>query len=175
MFTIEWNEESLKKFYSKTENILSKIEKGSKKGVNDACANTQKAALDKKRGSKNKDMIPFNVISDNKYITTGRIYTDKKQFSYASFLEFGTGILAEREHIGKTKTFIESGYRYWYLPVEKANRTLNNPIVEIQGTLFYIMYSTQPFPFMRPAGFQERKNNVQIIKNKIKEEMRLGV
>ena len=93
---------------------------------------------------------------------------DKDIFSYAPFLEFGTGTKAELPHIGKTKTFIASGYRYWFLPVDKVDKKFSpERVINIDGELFYIMFATQPYPFMRPASFTSRQENADLVNERI--------
>ena len=168
MIEIEWNEKKLNRFEKKMGNILSELPNSAKSGVEDALKNLQKKALDNKRGSKDEKMIPVEIVDFDKMKVVGRVYTDKDLFSYASFLEFGTGTKAELEHIGTTKTFIESGYQYWLLPVEKVDRKFApERMINIKGNMFYIMYATRPYPFMRPASFSSRKENAELIKKKI--------
>lgn len=168
MIEIEWNEKKINRFEKKMEDILKELPNSAKTGVEDALKNLQKKALDKKRGSKDEKMIPVEIVDFDKMKVVGRVYTDKDLFSYASFLEFGTGTKAELEHIGTTKTFIESGYQYWLLPVEKVDRKFApERMIKIKGNMFYIMYATRPYPFMRPASFSSRKENAELIKKKI--------
>lgn len=77
-------------------------------------------------------------------------------------LENGTGIYALEEHIGKTKTFIQSGYRYWYLPVEKAPKELGTPIT-IYDKQYYVMHGQPAKPHFIPAynsNMRTRKENI---------------
>ncbi len=110
----------------------------------------QEIALNNKRGTRNKDLIPYEISSSNSEVT-GRLYTN---FDYALFLEYGTGKKAEMPHIGTSETFIKSNFSYWFLPVSMVERKLNNPVISIKGEQFYIMFSTQPYPFMRPTLFE---------------------
>ena len=73
----------------------------------------------------------------------GRIYAKPNEFisngqSYLWFEYFGTGQYAEKDHIGKTQHFIESGYVEWYIPINKVDRSLNYPITTINGKQFYV-------------------------------------
>lgn len=168
MFKIEWEKNSLDSFYKKMNNLVKKLPESAKLGVNDALKNTQETALKNKRGSRNEKLIPIQIVDFNKYEVVGRVYTDKDLFSYAPFLEFGTGTKAELPHIGKTKTFIASGYQYWFLPVEKVDRQFSpERIVVIDGQQFYLMFATKPFPFMRPASFSSRQENADLVNERI--------
>lgn len=168
MFKVEWDKQSLNSFYQKMDKIIRGLPERTKLGVNDALENTQEKALNNKRGSKDKKMIPIEIVDFNKNEVVGRVYTDKDIFSYAPFLEFGTGTKAELPHIGKTKTFIASGYRYWFLPVDKVDKKFSpERVINIDGELFYIMFATQPYPFMRPASFTSRQENADLVNERI--------
>ena len=79
------------------------------------------------------------------------------------------GIYAQQPHIGKTKHFLESNYEEWFIPVSKVEKPLHYPIITIQGQQFYLAHSVPAKPFMRPAGFETKEQNIDIIKNKLNE------
>lgn len=162
MLTVEWNKGDLNNFYSKIDKICSNLQKHAKTGIEKATKETQQTALSKKVGNKDESMI-LTEINDERIIE-GRVYTN---FHYAPFLEYGTGIEAELPHIGTTKTFIKSGFTYWFLPVEKCDRDLPNQIITIGDKEFYLMFSQQPKPFMRPTAFERRNPNIETIKESI--------
>lgn len=148
--------------------MLKELPNSARDGLNDALKHTQEVALKNKRGSRDEKLIPIEIVDFDKNKVVGRVYTDKDLFSYASFLEYGTGTKAELPHIGKTKTFIASGYRYWLLPVEKVDRKFApERMINIKGELFYIMFATQPYPFMRPTAFSTRKENADLVDERI--------
>lgn len=168
MISAEWNKRDLDNFYNKMDKIIRELPKRAEIGLNQALENTQEKALSNKRGFKDKKLILYEIVERTTNQVIGRVYTDKDLFSYAPFLEYGTGTKAEKPHIGKTKTFIESGYQYWYLPVEKASREFSpQRVINIKGKLFYIMYATRPYPFMRPASISSRQENADCINEEI--------
>lgn len=168
MISIEWNKQSLNSFYNKMERVIKEMPTRTQAGMKNAMENVQEKALTNKRGSKDKRLIPIEFVDVDKRQITGRVYTDKDLFSYAPFLEFGTGTKAELDHIGTTATFIASGYRYWLLPVDKVDRQFSpERIVNIKGELFYLMFATRPYPFMRPAGFSSRQESADYINEEI--------
>ena len=168
MISVEWNKDNLKSFEKKMEAIIKKLPEATKMGVNDSLKNTQEKALQNKRGNKDEKYIPIEILDFDKGKVVGRVYTDKDLFSYAPFFVFVSGTKAELPHIGKTKTFIASGYRYWFLPVEKVDRQFSpERIVVIDGQQFYLMFATKPFPFMRPASFSSRQENADLVNERI--------
>ena len=173
MITMNWNEKNINSFEKKMNKLVVSVVKNTTIGLEEALKNIQATALKLKKGKSTEDLIPYVIIKDDNKLIVGRVYTDRTVFSYASFLEYGTGIYAEREHIGTTKTFIQSGYSYWFLPVDKADRDFGSDrIIVIKGEKFYIMYPQQPQPFMRPTAFQTRSETVDIIKTKLKQGIR---
>ena len=168
--------------HNNLDELVEAIRNGAKHGVEIASKVTAEEALELKRGSHDKDLILAEQKEDGDTFI-GRVYTN---FPYATFLEYGTGVYSEfpaegdNKHIGTTYTFHKSGMNYWYLPVNKAKRKLNNEIVLIKkrdkaGNLTgekiecYLMFATEPFPFMRPTALYTRYDNCDAIKNAIKE------
>lgn len=166
----EWNETKLDSFCQKMENIINNLSDGALSGIKKASESTQELAIKKVRGKSDKTMIIIEIDNDK---LESKIHTDKEKFSHASFMEYGTGIYAEREHIGKTKVFINSGYRYWYVPMTLVNLHLQEDRLLIlkDGTVLQRTYAQQPKPFMRPAAFENRKNNVEIVKEEVKKSI----
>lgn len=154
---------------SQRKDILSRLENILPIAVEKVLQEGQQLALNKKRGNKDSSLIQYS-IKVNKSDVEGRIFTT---FDYAPFLEYGTGNKSDGAlpHIGHTKTFTKSGMQYWYLPkkiAESKGLSFNpNRIVTIKGEEFYIMYATQPYPFMRPTAFELETKAVEIIKNEI--------
>lgn len=88
-----------------------------------------------------------------KNIISTKIYTDMKSedgYFIGRMIENGTGIYALEPHIGHTKTFIESGYRYWYVPAKSVKRAIGQKI-NINGTDFYIAYAQPSKPHFKPS------------------------
>ncbi len=157
-----------RKSYSKS--IIKNIEKKLPSAMEALMEFAKKEALKNKRGDKDSSLILFEITVQNGEVT-GRLYTN---FDYALFLEYGTGTKAEMSHIGHTETFKESGYTYWYLPKELADsRGLDinsSRLINIKGELFYIMYATQPYPFMRPTAFELESKATKIFAEALKED-----
>ena len=102
----------------------------------------------------------------------GRVFADPSKFmangvSYLFFEYFGTGSNAEMEHVGKSQHFIESGFTEWFIPVNKVDRALPYPVINIKGMDFYISHGTKANHFMGDASFKSRDENVEIVKKKL--------
>jgi len=162
----------------KTKSYFKDVDKAIADGIRDGMENAmkhgQEVALSHKRGSKDTDLILYEISRENGVIK-GKLYTN---FDYALFLEYGTGIKADGTlpHIGHTKTFKESGMRYWFLPKEiadaKGKEFSPQRLININGELFYIMYATQPYPFMQPTAFDLENNIAEIFVRAIEERLK---
>lgn len=88
-------------------------------------------------------------------------------------IENGTGTYALEPHIGHTKTFIESGYRMWYIPVVKAKYVRGGlQKINIGNQQFYVGKPEPPHPHFRNTLEKNKliyKNNII---NAIKEELK---
>lgn len=145
-------------------------------GTEEVLMNLQTEAVRLEKGHNQEGIIIDKVdLSTNK--VKSRIYADPTKFisngqSYLWFEYFGTGRYAEQEHIGTTKHFIESGYTEWFIPVNKVNRNLEFPIVEIQGMQFYIAHGQEPNHFLSDAEFKTRDTNIEIVEKHIYEMLK---
>lgn len=179
MIEIKWNETKLKSFEKKMLSIINKLPQTVEIGIEKSSEETKKEALKNKKGSKNENMILTEMLNEDKTRIIGRIFTNKDIFSFAPFLEYGTGTYAEKPHIGKTKTFLESGFRFWYAPATSVNKsyTLTDfmvvngvyyPMITSFGGKTYVMcFEQKARPFMRPAGVYSREETKKIIASQI--------
>lgn len=112
------------------------------------------------------------VYKDNTITTViGSDLKTEDGYFLGRMLENGTGIYALEEHIGKTKTFIESGYTYWYLPAEKAKKALGKPIT-LYGKGYYVMHAQPAKPHFTPAYNSNVRLRRENISKAIKESMK---
>lgn len=108
-------------------------------------------------------------VSDTDYrgdLISTDVYTDLKSedgYFIGRMIENGTGIYALEPHIGHTKTFINSNYQYWYVPVKSVDRPIGKKII-IDGEEFYVAHSQPAKPHFYPA----LQKNISIYKNNIK-------
>ena len=165
MFKFKCEIKGLDKLEKKINTIIKELPSKVQESVEDILKNIQGYAIHL-LGTSNNGIVCELVKTDTKEII-GRVYTDQNKMPWSWFREFGTGIWAEQPHIGTTKHFLETNYEEWYIPVSKAGRDLSYPIININNTQFYVAHSAQSNPFMRPAGFETREQNIEIIKNKL--------
>ena len=105
------------------------------------------------RSGKYADSIKVSETKlENDHIKT-KIYTDllsEDGYYIGRMIENGTGIYALEPHIGKTKTFIDSQYQYWYVPATSVDRQIGKKII-INGKEFYIARPQVAKPHFLPA------------------------
>lgn len=164
---------NIKHKFKKIDNFINKLPEIVKESVEDILKNIQIDAIRLERGH-NEEGILIEIVNVSSKEVKGRIYADPEKFianneSYLLYEYFGTGEYAEKEHVGISKHFIESGYTEWYIPVRKVERELHYPIKVINGKEFYVARGSKPNHFLENAEFKIREKNIKIIDNKIKE------
>lgn len=181
MIEINWNEKKAKSLENKLLNIIKKLPSAAKVGVEASIEATKREALKNKKGSKNENMILTKILDANNEKVIGRVFTNKDLFSFAPFLEYGTGTYAEMPHIGKSKTFLESGFRFWYAPATSVNKSYSLTdfmivdgvfypmITQFHGKTYVMCFEQKSRPFMRPAGVYSREEAKKIISTEIKQ------
>lgn len=162
---------NINKLDNKLQTISNKLAESVMEGVKKASENTCKYAIRLRRGNKN-DGIEVEMFDIESGKIKSRIHTNQETFPYSWFEHYGTGRYAELPHIGTTKHFLESGYEQWFIPFEKVDRPLNYPIIEIQGSKFYLAHGVKPNPFLQKAEFERRFDNLEDIQKEIQKMLK---
>lgn len=133
--------------FKKLNTIIDKLPQTIQESVEDVLKNIQGYAIRLERGN-NSEGILIEMVETSTMEVKGRVYADPNKFmtdnntSYLWFEYFGTGQYAEKEHIGNTTHFKESGYTEWLIPV-KPNLKLNYRIITIEGVQFYLAHRSK--------------------------------
>lgn len=157
--------------FKNIKNIIQKLPETAKTITEETLKNIRGYAIRLERGH-NEEGILCELIDISNMQVKGRVHTDKENFPWAMFEHFGTGDYRELPPIGKTKHFLETGGSQWFIPVAKVEKELHYPIVEINGTKFYIAHGTKANHFMTNAEFKSRNENAEIIKKKLNEMLK---
>lgn len=173
MISIEWSKDPLKRFYTKMDKLIKGLPKTTETGVKSALESTHKLALQLKPQGKSNAGILIQLLDTQDNIIKGRVYTDVKNFPYLVYLEFGTGIHADPEGGGSRAKKIP-----WYVHTSMADLSMYNYKVVTftdengKEEKFYKIYGMKSHPYMRPAGFQNRDNNIELVEKSISEMIR---
>lgn len=157
----------IKHNYKNINSIIQKLPQTINESLEEVLKNIRGYAIKFEKGH-NEEGILIEMVDMSTKECKGRIYTDKEKFSHAMFEHFGTGDYRELSAIGVTKHFLETGGSQWFIPVTKVEKTLHYPIIEIQGTQFYVAHGVKANHFMTDAEFESKNENIEIIVNKIK-------
>lgn len=121
-----------------------------------------------------------NYINHNKYKILDEgilVYNDVQNDSgeyYSLILEYGSGLYAEKDHIGTTEAFQASGYMYWYVPEEEAPELFDYPyerIVTEDGAVLYKVYGQTPKHIYEDAADIVERNVARWIREYITEKL----
>lgn len=152
----------------KLNTIIKKLPSKIEKSVEEILKEIRTCAIKLEKGH-HEDGIFCELVDVSNNKVKGRVYADIKAFPWFMFEHYGTGQYAEMEHVGKTEHFIKSGYTEWFIPVDKVEKTLNYPIITINGMEFYIAHGVQANHFMTDAEFETRDSNIETIEKNIYE------
>ncbi len=177
---ISIDKSEFKSLVNKLDKLSDNLINYTETGIQVALKDSKKYALECKSGSKNQNLI-LTELTKKANERIGKIYTN---FSYAPFLEYGTGRKAEMPHIGKTRTFRISGFYFWYAPADKVIKQYkDDDFFEFNGEMYpmnaymnnnkYVMvFEQESRPFMRPTAFYRHDLNLEKIKKSIKHGIR---
>lgn len=120
-----------------------------------------------------------NYVKNNKYKIEEEgilIYNDVVNNSnehYSLILEYGSGLYAEKQHIGTTETFIATGFMYWYVPEEEAPELFDYPYerIETDTGVLYKVYGQTPKHIYEDAAKVIQRNIARWIREYIKKEL----
>ena len=152
----------------KLNTIIKKLPSKIEKSVEEVLKEIRTCAIKLEKGH-HEDGILCELVDVSNNEVKGRVYADINAFPWFMFEHYGTGQYAEMEHVGKTEHFIKSGYTEWFIPVDKVEKTLNYPIITINGMQFYIAHGVQANHFMTDAEFETRDSNIETIEKNIYE------
>lgn len=159
MIKVKWK--NVDKLEKKLVKIMKRLPETATQGINEALKSTQQLALTLKRGS-NKGVL-IELVDTKSNEIKGRVYTDSKNYPYLTYLEFGTGLYADPEGGGSRAKKIP-----WYVHESMADLSkYNYQTIQTEQGKFYIVYGMHPYPYMRPAAFQNRDTNVELVEKEI--------
>lgn len=162
--------------FKNIEAIIQKVPEMAKEITEDVLNNIRGYAIRLEKGH-NEEGILVEMVDMSTKEVKGRVYADPSKFmsngvSYLFFEYFGTGVNAEMEHVGKSKHFIQSGYTEWFIPVNKVEKALPYPVVNIQGMDFYIARGVRANHFLTDSEFYTREKNKEIVVKKLNQMFR---
>jgi hypothetical protein len=151
--------------------IVSGLSSAVSKGIGEAVKNTHDTAIElKHRMTNGGGSLDKNVVTEKTDELSGRVYTNNPALMFA---EYGTGVKKDPDfpHIGRTKTFIESGKKFWLVPAESVSEPIGH-LITIGENQYYMAFSQSAKPFMRSAAFNRHYKNVEDVQKYISELIR---
>lgn len=147
------------------DNLPGAVEVGIEKALND----TAKIAVSLAPGPV-KDAIKVEMLDSQDNVIQGRIYNDTAEVPWSSYTEFGTGIKVDNEGVDEAIRLKRARKIPWYVHVSMVPESFSKygyPLVTINGEKYWEVDGMYPHPYMHPAAFQNRDNNVQTIADTI--------
>lgn len=158
--------------YKNINSIIQKLPETVNESIEEVLKNIRGYAIKFEKGH-NEEGILVEMVNMSTKEVKGRVYAKPEEFmtddgqSYLWFEYFGTGQYAEKEHIGRTSHFIESGYTQWLIPLNKVEKSLNYPIITIKDSQFYLARGMKANHFLSDSEFYTREQNKEIVTKKL--------
>ena len=111
-------------------------------------------------------------INGNSIIIYNDVQNENNQY-YSLIIEYGSGLYAEKGHIGTTETFVNTGYMYWFVPEEEAPDLFEYPYerIETEDGVFYKVYGQTPKHIYENSAKKIEKNLSKWIREYSKKEL----
>lgn len=154
--------------YKRINTIIQKLPQTIEKSVEQILKETRACAIKLERGH-HDDGILCELVDMTNNKVKGRVYTDQDKMPWSWFEHYGTGDYRELEPVGTTKHFLETGGSQWFIPVAKVEKKLGYPVIEINGTQFYVAHGVRANHFMSDAEFTTRETNIETVEKHINE------
>lgn len=152
------------------DNLPGAAETGIEKALND----TAKIAVSLAPGPV-KSAIKVEMLDSQDNVIQGRVYNDTSEVPWSSYTEFGTGIKVDDEGVDEAIRLKRAKKIPWYIHVSMVPESFSKygyPLVTINGQQYWEVDGMYPKPYMHPAAFQNRDNNVQTIAETISKMIR---
>lgn len=163
-----------RKLNSIVSGMLAAADEGTRKAVRDTSEIAIRLAPGKVRGA-----IRVEVLDKDRDVVSARVFNDTTLVPWSSYTEFGTGNYVDNEGVDEAIRLKRAKSIPWYIPVNMVPESFARygyPIVVgLNGQKYYEVDGMHPKPYMYPAAFQNRDNNVQTIADAIDEMIRKAV
>lgn len=150
--------------------LRSAIPRKAGQGVKAAANSTRDLAASLARGSIGR-AIREEPVEYGKGLVSRRVFNDTLQAPYSSYVEFGTGIHADTQGNSEAIRLKRAKSIPWYIHISMVPRSFSKygfPLITGKdGEQFYVVFGTHPHPYMRPAAFQSRDDNVDQLANAV--------
>lgn len=169
MITVEIK--GLDKLEKKFNNIAVNFESSIKSGIEMGLDNTKSLAVRLAKG-RIKDCIKAEIINtETNNVIAGRVFNDVNMLEWSSYVEFGTGKFVDDNGIKDAIRLKRSTQIPWYIHVSMVPESFakyNYPLITSwNGEQYWQVVGSHPHPYMKPSGFQSRKDNVKQVINAI--------
>ena len=148
------------------DNLPDATETGLEKALND----TGLAAMRLAPGPVRKS-IRFEILGNDGQVVSGRVFTDTSITAFAPYVEFGTGIKVDNEGVDEAIRLKRAKKIPWYIHVSMVPASFARygyPLVTgANGQKYWEVDGMYPRPYLKPAAFQRREQNVQDVADAI--------
>lgn len=152
---------------AKVRRICADLPDRAKVGVMDAAEETRKLAVKLTHSGRIGKCIRAEIIdTDTNECVAARVFNDTGEVPWSSYAEFGTGLYVDNEGIPDAVRLKRAESIPWYIHVDMVPADFGKYGYVRSGD-FWIVHGMRPRPFMKPAGFQRRRENAETVLREI--------
>lgn len=164
---------------NKLTNIANKLPAAAESGIKKALENTSKYAIAFAPGSVANAIKLELVDKGTGEVIAGRVFNDVGMLPWSSYIEFGTGAYVDDQGNDEAIRLKVSTKIPWYIHVSMVPESFakyNYPLVTGRnGEQYWEVLGAHPRPYMHPAAFAARDDNINAVAEAIHQMIGLVV
>lgn len=115
--------------------------------------------------------IKWEILELDTRKVIGRVYTDTTITNFAPYVEFGTGVKVDDQGNNEAIRLKRAKKIPWYIHVSMVPKSFERygyPLVTgVNGEQYWEVDGMKPHPYMHPAAFNRRDENVEAVASAI--------
>lgn len=152
------------------------LPQAAKDGVEKAAKDTMAVVISKASG-KVKKVIRMELVNmPSGKVLAARVFNDTQEAPWSSYTEFGTGKYVDNEGVPEAIRLKRAKSIPWYIHVSQVPPSFERygyPLVTgWNGEQYWQVVGTHPHPYMMPAAFQNRPNNIRTVASAVADMLR---
>lgn len=152
---------------AKMRQICANLSDRAKVGVMNAAEDTRKLAVKLTHSSRIGTCIRAEIIdTDANECVAARVFNDTGEVPWSSYAEFGTGLYVDNEGVTDAVRLKRAESIPWYIHVDMVPEDFGKYGYVRSGD-FWIVHGMRPRPYMKPAAFQRRHENAEVVMKEI--------
>lgn len=158
--------------------VIGNLPSAVETGMTMALKDTSLAAMRLAPGPVKKS-IRYEILGNDGQVISGRVFTDTSITAFAPYVEFGTGVKVDNEGVDEAIRLKRAKKIPWYIHVSMVPASFAKygyPLVTSwNGQKYWEVDGMYPHPYLKPAAFERREQNIQNVADAISTMIREAI